>query len=123
VRSPFFFHNFFSLNSATTFEIAKAGTRMRINQWTKYLVFPVANDIKVTVFRKLNRQKFLAQSRFISFNRFKHRRKPLTLPEKNAITAPDYRSYVKELLITKRSFTDFNKVLFKDHSKYEELLT
>ena len=71
-RSPFFFFKLFT-NVDT-----KLGKMLSYaNPWDrskiKYLVFPKANDIKTKVFRRLNKQKLLFQSRFLQSSFFKHR--------------------------------------------------
>jgi hypothetical protein len=46
--------------------------KKRLNTTFKYLIFPEANNIKVAIFRRLNRQKFLAQSRMFTLNTNTH---------------------------------------------------
>lgn len=70
VRSPFFFLKLFSLRNPYLTDLVAVKKRLR-SRFT-YLVFPDANDIKVAIFRRLNRQKFLAQSRMFTLNTITH---------------------------------------------------
>lgn len=74
VRTPFFFMRLFSLRNPYLTDLVSIKKRLRSR--FSYLVFPEANDIKVAIFRRLNRQKFLAQSRMFALNTRVHARPP-----------------------------------------------
>lgn len=94
-RSPFFFLNFYSLIRDPFMDVFSASRDLKPR--TGYVVFPDANSIKVTVFRRLNRQKFLAQSRSQTTlsvvrkisNDTKIRTKQVPLPSGELVTKTD----------------------------------
>jgi len=65
-RSLFFFYNLFNLRNLNTYDLVTAGNDLH-SRFT-FNVFPTANDLKVSIFRRLNHQKLLAQSRILTLN-------------------------------------------------------
>jgi len=65
-RSPFFFYNLFNLRNLNTYDLVIASNDLRSRFSSN--VFPTANDLKVSIFRRLNHQKLLAQSRILTLN-------------------------------------------------------
>jgi hypothetical protein len=72
VRSPFFFFRLFSLRRPHVTDLVSA--KKPLYRYFKCLVFPNGNDIKIAIFRRLNKQKLLAQSRIFSLNARSHLR-------------------------------------------------
>ena len=62
-RSPFFFLNRLVLRTKLTDLLSSVKS---LRSKAKYLVFPDANDLKTSVFRRLNRQKNVFHARFLS---------------------------------------------------------
>ena len=64
IRSPFFFHSFLIPKRVKYADLLQVD--YDVVPSTHYLVFPDVNDAKVAVFRRLNKQKLLAQARFFA---------------------------------------------------------
>ncbi len=65
-RSIFFFYNLFSLRNSQISDLISIDDDSHSS--FKFTVFPSANDLKISIFRRLNRQKLLSQSRMLTLN-------------------------------------------------------